>query len=669
MLYEHLGEGLDFFRDDMMTGEIARDPVCFPHHPTQPNLIYDRSFVAELFKGVAKDREDLYLLEWYVYNSTAIQGIQLNPRVRELINATLDRITIEEILSPAVSITIDGGGVLSNSQRLGHAIRLYYKVLTDLKKKMQKFLTEQAECPKTREIISKDDMKSAKLFRDVFLVAAMRFLRTTTAHTGKPAAIELKKACDLLSPSEVALANEALIALTQGKESGLSQVQVRKLMEWRIPSLSINDILTRYPHHCMRVIERISGNHRLVFLTRSAEGVRLFDFDLKGDGCQELLPGPSWSDGNGWNVPEYSSTVRVAIIQVAKGNEQLLLLGRAGNGLHLHCYDPRRNLWHELRSNPIFTDQNGFNQPCYYSTFRTEVLRDLTGQEQLVVIARAATGIRVSRFDLVQNAWSQLAPGPAWSDSEGWSQESQYSTLRTLVIRRANGEEDLVVLGRGKDGIRLAVFNSGRNVWTELPQGPNWSDANGFSQKLYYATIRAEVMRDAEGQNQLVLIARASAGIRLYAFNFGTNTWRNLGSGPEWSDKNGWSDERYYSTIRTEVIKGGGQNLQNGSQRDQLLISAVSGSGVRSSVYDLLNNRWLGIDADPTFAAHRGDPLQNVVLKQLEMEHRARNSKPVLLYQDSLLQRERNHSNHSISTTGSVPLRHTSLAATNQVIR
>ncbi len=634
-------------------------------------------------------------------DANAVRGVNLAPErrfwqiVEEQANQVLGQNTLKQVVEARdggfLADILRGAAVPENDipPILEHRIEdvlvaAYGLALKTVHEKVKDLQLDQAVCPYTRAVISEADMRPATLFKNVFVVAAMDFLNSTHDHDDADETEEVKTAYQALSREDIKLARQTWLAIiTRGGADGLIERQVQKLAEWGIPDranlgaererlevelrrmdqeaqedineearmmalaiqLSLakpgqnpDEILARYPNHCMKIVEQNPGEYRLLILTRSPHGVLLFHFDALDGTCKELSRGPVWVDRNGWDAPGYSSTLRVETIRTVEGRELLLLLARASNGLRLHCYDPRENQWRELSANPIFTDQNGFNQPCYYSTLRTEILRDPAGHERLLVIARAATGIRMSSFDLARNAWSQLAPGPAWSDKEGWSQESQYSTLRTQVIRRANGEEELVVLGRGKDDINLASFSLVRNVWMELPRGPSWSDANGFNQKPYYATIRAEAVRDAEGHEQLMLIGRAGSGIRLYAFNFVRNTWLNLESGPEWSDKNGWNEERYYSTIRTEVIQGG-----QGAPRDQLLISAVSGSGVRSSVYDPMGNRWLGIGTDPSFRVHKGDSLQDVVLKRIELEHRVKGPNPMLLYQASLLQRERKH--------------------------
>ena len=55
-----------------------------------------------------------------------------------------------------------------------------------------------------------------------------------------------------------------------------------------------------------------------------------------------------------------------------------------------------------------------------------------------------------------------------------------------------------------------AKGDEGSGHWEPLPDGPAWSDAEGWNQPQYYTTIQTA---DIDGDGNAELIARAAAGI------------------------------------------------------------------------------------------------------------------------------------------------------------
>ena len=89
--------------------------------------------------------------------------------------------------------------------------------------------------------------------------------------------------------------------------------------------------------------------------------------------------------------------------------------------------------------------------------------------------------------------------------------------------------------------------------WQLLPDGPAWNDTGNWNQPQYYSTIQAA---DIDGDRAAELIARAAAGIVTSKYDPNTRTWHSLPDGPLWSDAQGWNQPQYYTTIQTANIDG-----------------------------------------------------------------------------------------------------------------
>jgi hypothetical protein len=111
------------------------------------------------------------------------------------------------------------------------------------------------------------------------------------------------------------------------------------------------------------------------------------------------------------------------------------------------------------------------------------------------------------------------------------------------------GEENLLA--------DMSMMSPTAGLWYGLPNGPGWSDATGWDQPQYYSTIQTG---DIDGDGRDELLARSSAAVEAWEFDPSSNTWSQLPNGPGWSDATGWDQPQYYSTIQTGDIDGDGQN-------------------------------------------------------------------------------------------------------------
>ncbi|HZR39470.1 MAG TPA: VCBS repeat-containing protein, partial [Ktedonobacteraceae bacterium] len=102
-----------------------------------------------------------------------------------------------------------------------------------------------------------------------------------------------------------------------------------------------------------------------------------------------LPAGPALSDADGWNQPQYYSTIQTADVD---GDGLPELLARGSAGINLWKCSQKSFQWNTLPAGPALSDANNWNQPQYYSTIHSA---DLDGDGQAELLARASGGISV----------------------------------------------------------------------------------------------------------------------------------------------------------------------------------------------------------------------------------------------------------------------------------
>ena len=158
--------------------------------------------------------------------------------------------------------------------------------------------------------------------------------------------------------------------------------------------------------------------------------------------AKSLIP---WSDENGWNQPQYYSTIRAADIN---GDARAELMGRSSTGIETWSFDPIMRQWQIVSSStPGWDDANGWNRPEYYSTIQCA---DLDSDGQAELLARASWGITAWKYDKEARRWGQLPNGPRWDDANGWNRPEYYSTIQCADIEGYGGAE---LLGRSAGGL------------------------------------------------------------------------------------------------------------------------------------------------------------------------------------------------------------------------
>lgn len=171
--------------------------------------------------------------------------------------------------------------------------------------------------------------------------------------------------------------------------------------------------------------------------------------------------GPRWTDQSGWNDPANYSTIQTAAV-----NNELFLLARANAGMLTYKLDPLTNAWSEIATGfPVWCDvsnwepsnySTNWKEAAHYSTIRTAVVSN-----QLYLLGRAWSGMMTYRFSAEERKWSLQAGGlPEWSDSSGWNDPTNYSTIQTAVVNN-----ELYLLARANAGLITYRFNATQKWW------------------------------------------------------------------------------------------------------------------------------------------------------------------------------------------------------------
>ena len=230
-----------------------------------------------------------------------------------------------------------------------------------------------------------------------------------------------------------------------------------------------------------------------------------------GDGFSAAILGPALSDAEGWSAPDFYGTLALADV-TGDGLDDLCARDAAG----VRCWpslgagfgEPFDGPTTEDGSQPEMSNALGWGLPRYYGTLRWG---DVTGDGRADVCARAAAGVWcwASQGD----GFDGRIEGPEWSNAAGWDELSHWSSVQ-LVDLDGDGRQDLC--GRGPDGV-VCQLSTGDGFGPEIA-GPAWSDSSGWADWSNGSTLR---FADLDGSGTADLCMRANAGLRCALFEEG----------------------------------------------------------------------------------------------------------------------------------------------------
>ena len=256
-----------------------------------------------------------------------------------------------------------------------------------------------------------------------------------------------------------------------------------------------------------------------------------------GSGFGDMISGPGFGDGNGWDDPSNFGTIRMADLD---GDGKADVVARANAGIRTYlstgagfAAGPNGPDWND--------DPGGWNAPGYYSTIQ---LADVDDDGKADLCARTSTDFRCH---LGTDAGLAATPitGAFMSNADGWGDVANYATIRLADV---DGDGLLDVCGRSDDGVECWRFLGDSFAATPIT-GPALSDTDGWSSPAAYRTLRLALV-DADARAELC--ARGVDGLACWSLDpAGSPTPI---AGPAWSDApGGWNAPEYYGTIRLDT--------------------------------------------------------------------------------------------------------------------
>lgn len=273
---------------------------------------------------------------------------------------------------------------------------------------------------------------------------------------------------------------------------------------------------------------------KLYVVGRGANELHLSMYD-PGSDKWEIKAGHAYlTNTQGWGHAQYYSTIK-AVVAASK----LVIVGRGSKAVHVAVYDPHDNTWETRTPHKRYSDAAGWNHKDYY-----ESLRAVTLEDRVYLFGRGSKELHLDRYNVVSDKWETLAGYKFMTDAGGWKHAQYLDTIRVVAHQGA-----VVVLARGSKEVHLARYQPGSNAWETLAGLTQLRNDSGWGQAKYYHTLRVVV-----AAGRLVLFARGSKELHLYAYNGKTNKWSKLPWHAAMQDKHGWGSQQYYETIRVEAL-------------------------------------------------------------------------------------------------------------------
>ena len=273
----------------------------------------------------------------------------------------------------------------------------------------------------------------------------------------------------------------------------------------------------------------INGDGKDDVCARFKDGFKCYP--STGTGWGSAIALGDMADSSGWGSPQYYSTIRMADIN---GDGKVDVCGRGSAGFR--CWLSNGTKFTEIAT-PItaWNNTNKWDDPKYYATIR---MADINGDHKADVCGRDKDGV----VCYLSNGTSFVSAlrGPNLTDDSGWGDYDNYSTMHMGDIN-GDGKDDLCIRANAKLG---CYMSTGSGFGTHYPIN-DMSDANGWNKPQQYRTIR---VGDVNGDGKMDVCGRSAAGVRCYIFN--GSGFNAAAEGPEFSDAGGWHNPMYYSTLR-----------------------------------------------------------------------------------------------------------------------
>ncbi len=296
----------------------------------------------------------------------------------------------------------------------------------------------------------------------------------------------------------------------------------------------------------------IDGDGQSEILARWIDGLDIYRFENGTLLRHSHIP--ALSDNAGFYRPSWYSTIRSGVLDRKLG--QADVVARESDGMHVFRYDRQKKVWREIGAQTSIrpfadkdTDGTDWTKPQHYTTIR---LSDLTGDGVAELVGRGHNGLEVWRWDAEGNHWSELSEGGELSDSQGYGAEPYYSSLQLLDVDRDGGAE---LIARSPEGV--VTYRWTGTGWSKIGGTGPFGDDDFLAGKRY-KSVRAST--DAAGQAWLYGLAVGSAGagsgqIQVHRWNEGRWRFVRTLSLPG----SGWNRESQFATLIAADLRGDGQ--------------------------------------------------------------------------------------------------------------
>jgi hypothetical protein len=295
------------------------------------------------------------------------------------------------------------------------------------------------------------------------------------------------------------------------------------------------------------ILGDVNGDGQAELMGRDHEGLKTWAYDPQANTWKQLAkePGafPVMTDGDNPDVPwrgsSYYPTIQCADID---GDGRAELIGRSETSIVAWRYDPTSDRWDSLPNGPTWSDANEWNQPQYYLTIQCA---DVDGDGFPELLGRSAAGMEVWKFK--GNGWKYYGTNTALSDANSWGLPEFYRTIQCADI---DGDGRAELIARRHDAISVQKFDPSNFSWVSMPDGPPWSDTNGFGATECYETIQCA---DIDGDGAAELLGRGPNGVEVWKYT-SSGTWQSLPPHPQWSDANNWNQVQHYGTMQSARV-------------------------------------------------------------------------------------------------------------------
>ena len=191
------------------------------------------------------------------------------------------------------------------------------------------------------------------------------------------------------------------------------------------------------------------------------------------------------------------------------------------------------------------------SSPAYYDTCRMVNVTGIATRPQ--VVARGVNGLEVWELN-GKGVWKPLATLSALSDANGWNQEKYWASIQYANLDgSASGQQEVVA--RGPDGVVVYKYDTAADRWVQLPSTKQLAltDDPWGSDPSYYYTFR---LGDASGDGrQDTLIARGPYGIRTWFYGLPGQTGWSTYAAPGYPDFPGTQNAAYATANQLPAVQ------------------------------------------------------------------------------------------------------------------